>query len=175
MFVAILGGAAAVVLGLLGFAATRPGEFRIVRKAHINAPPERVFAKLNDFRQWISWSPWEELDPVMTRTHSGAPSGQGAKYAWEGNKKVGQGSMEITSAEPPKKLNLRLDFIKPFEAHNTTEFLLEPRDGGTDVTWTLMGTNPYMMKVMGIFMNMDKMVGKDFEKGLDKLGKAVSS
>jgi len=171
MFIAILGGIITMLMVFFGFAATRPDQFRIVRKAHIKAPPDRVFAKLNDFHQWISWSPWEELDPAMTRMHSGAASGPGAKYAWEGNKKVGQGSMEITSAEPPRKLDLKLDFIKPFEAHNTTEFLLEPRDGGTDVTWTLNGTNPYMMKVMGIFMNMDKMVGKDFEKGLDKLKK----
>src|SRR5688572_14274592 len=116
MVAAIIGGIVSMLMIFFGFAATRPGRFSVSRRAHINAPPDRVWAKISDFRQWISWSPWEELDPAMTRTHSGAPSGPGAKYAWVGNKKVGQGSMEITAAEPPKKLDLRLDFIKPFEA-----------------------------------------------------------
>lgn len=169
MLVPILGGLAALILGVLGFAATRPDKFRYVRKAHINAPPERVFAKLVDFRQWSSWSPWEALDPSMTRSHSGAPSGTGAVYAWQGNKKVGEGRMEITSAEAPRRVVINLDFIKPFEAKNVTEFLLERQAGGTDVTWSMTGSTPYMSKLMGVFMNFQKLVGKDFEKGLASL------
>ena len=169
MLVMILGAAAAAVLGFFGFAATRPNDFRTQRRAHINAPPDRVFANLVDFRQWAAWSPWEALDPSMKKTHSGASTGPGAVYAWEGNSKVGTGRMEITAAEPARSVTIKLDFLKPFEAHNTTVFLLEPRDGGTDVTWTMSGARPFMMKVMGIFMNMDELVGKDFEKGLGSL------
>lgn len=165
----VLIGAGTVVAGILGYAASRPGEFRVERFAHIDAPPDRVFAILNDFHQWPSWSPWEELDPAMNRTHSGATSGKGAIYEWNGNKKVGQGRMEITGSAPPENLTIQLDFITPFEAHNTTEFILTPRDGGTDVNWAMTGSNGFMMKVMCLFVNMDKLVGKDFEKGLTKL------
>jgi uncharacterized protein YndB with AHSA1/START domain len=172
MFIPIAGGLAAVILGLLGYAATRPDRFRIERRAHVQAPPDRVFANLVDFKRWRAWSPWEELDPAMRRELSGAASGPGAAYAWEGNRKVGKGRMEITGAEPPRRLVVKLDFIAPFEAHNVTEFLLEPRDGGTEVTWVLTGPNPFMNKVMGIFMNFDKLIGRDFEKGLGRLKKA---
>ena len=165
----ILIGAGTVIAGILGYAASRPSEFRVERSAHIDAPPDRVFAKINDFHQWPSWSPWEELDPAMTRTHSGAASGQGAVYEWSGNKKVGQGRMEITEAVPSKKVGIKLDFISPFQVHNTTEITLTPSGSGTDVNWSMLGANNFMMKVMGVFMNMDKLVGKDFEKGLAKL------
>lgn len=165
----ILIGAGTVVAGVLGYAASRPGGFRVGRFTHVDAPPERVFAILNDFHQWPSWSPWEELDPTMKRSHSGAPSGKGAIYEWSGNKKVGRGRMEITESVPSESVGIQLDFLEPFKAHNTTEFTLTPRDGGTDVNWSMTGSNGFMMKVMGLFMNMDKMVGKDFEKGLAKL------
>lgn len=158
-----LGAAAA---GVLGFAATRPGSFRIERRARIEAPPERVFALLDDFRRWEGWSPWEKLDPALQRSYGGPASGVGATYGWTGNKQVGEGRMEITESTPPGRLVIKLDFLKPFEAHNTTEFLLQPADGGTTLTWSMVGESPFMMKVMSLFMSMDKMVGRDFEKGL---------
>ena len=165
----ILIGAGTVVAGILGYAATRPDGFRVERSAHIDAPPDRVFAKINDFHEWPSWSPWEELDPAMTRMHSGAARGAGAIYEWIGNKKVGQGRMEITESVPSQKVAIKLDFISPFEAHNTTELTFTPSDNGTDVNWAMLGSNSFMMKVMCLFVSMDKMVGKDFEKGLAKL------
>jgi uncharacterized protein YndB with AHSA1/START domain len=165
----ILIGAGTVVAGILGYAASRPSGFRVERSAHIDAPPDRVFAKMNDFREWPSWSPWEELDPAMSRMHSGASSGRGAVYEWSGNKKVGKGRMEIIESVPAKKVGIKLDFITPFEAHNTTEFTLTPSGGGTDVNWAMTGASNFMMKVFGVFVSMDKLVGKDFEKGLAKL------
>ena len=170
----VLVGAGALVAGILGFAATRPDTFRVERSARIDATPDKVFAFLNDFREWPKWSPWEELDPAMNRTHSGATSGKGAIYEWNGNKKVGQGRMEITESVPSQKLALKLDFIKPFEAHNVTEFTLTPQGAGTDLNWAMIGSKPYMMKIMGLFMNLDNMVGRDFEKGLAKLKTAVA-
>jgi uncharacterized protein YndB with AHSA1/START domain len=166
---AIIGGAVVAILGFLGFVSTRPSSFRVERRGRFNAPPERVFAKLNDFREWASWSPWEGLDPNMQRTMSGAQSGPGSIYEWEGNRNVGKGRMEIVSADPPRKLNIKLDFLKPFEAHNMTEFTIEPRDGGSELTWAMTGDSPFMSKLMGVFMNFDKLIGKDFEKGLASL------
>jgi uncharacterized protein YndB with AHSA1/START domain len=175
MLVPILGVAAAAVAGVLGFAATRANQFRVQRMRHINASPDRVFAMINDFRNWTQWSPWEHIDPAMKKTYTGSPSGAGAVYAWEGNSKVGKGTMEITSAEPSRNIGIKLDFLKPFEAHNTAQFVLEPRDGGTDVSWIMSGNHNLITKVMGVFMSMDKMVGKDFEKGLNKLGESCEA
>jgi uncharacterized protein YndB with AHSA1/START domain len=165
----ILIGAGTLVAGVLGYAATRSNQFRVQRSARMDAPPERVFALINDFHHWPSWSPWEELDPAMTRTHSGPASGKGAIYEWLGNKKVGQGRMEITASDPSEKVVIKLDFLKPFETHNTVEISVAPSGQGSEVTWAMFGSSPFLMKVMGVFMNMDKMVGKDFEKGLGRL------
>lgn len=162
---------AAIVIVII--AATKPNTFRIQRSATINAPPEKVFPLINDFHNWLSWSPWEKLDPNLKRTHSGAASGQGAVYEWVGNKKVGQGRMEILESSPPSRITIKLDFIKPFETHNTTEFTLAGQGGSTDVTWAMMGQMPFMFKVMTTFMSMDKMVGKDFEAGLASM-KAIA-
>jgi hypothetical protein len=160
------------VVGILTAAAGKPDEFRIQRSAHINAPPEKIFPLLNDFHNWPSWSPWEKLDPSMQRAHSGAPSGLGAIYQWEGNKKVGKGRMEITLSSPVQ-ITIKLDFFKPFEAHNTAEFTLDRDGNATDITWAMLGKQPFMFKVMTLFMSMDKMVGKDFEAGLANM-KAVA-
>ena len=165
----ILIGAGTVVAGILGYAATRPDGFRYSRSAHIDAPADKIFATINDFHHWPSWSPWEELDPNMNRTYSGATSGKGAVYEWLGNKKVGQGRMEITTSTPSQLVGIKLDFLKPFEAHHLVEFTLTPSGTGTDVTWAMIGSYPFVMKVMCVFMNMEKMVGKDFDKGLAKL------
>ncbi|HYH78866.1 MAG TPA: SRPBCC family protein [Longimicrobium sp.] len=173
MLLAIAAVVAAAVAAPLAYAATRPDTFRIQRSATIAAPPGRIFPHLDDFHRWAAWSPWEKLDPALKRTFSGAGSGAGAVYAWEGNKKVGKGRMEITESDPPSRLAIKLDFITPFEAHNTTTFTLEPAGGETRVTWAMDGTNTFGFKVMGVFMNMDRMVGRDFERGLADL-KAIA-
>jgi Polyketide cyclase / dehydrase and lipid transport len=162
-----------LVAGLLLYAATRPDTFRVRRSASINAPPEKVFALLNDFHRWGVWSPWEKMDPSMKRIYSGAANGKGAVYEWEGNRKVGQGRMEITESSPSAGVTIRLDFIKPFEAHNVAEFTLEADGGSTNVTWWMHGHLPYIAKVIHVFFNMDRIVGKDFETGLANL-KAVA-
>ena len=159
--------------GVLVFAATKPDTFRLQRSASINAPPDKIFPIISDFRNWGLWSPWEKMDPELKRTYSGAPSGKGAVYAWEGNSKVGQGRMEITEASPSSKVMLNLDFVRPFEAHNVVEFTLEPAGSTTNVTWTMRGEQPYIAKVISVVVDMDKMVGKDFEKGLADLKAAA--
>ncbi len=164
--IAIAAGAA--IAGVLGIAAARPNTFRVQRSAAINAPPETIYPLIADFRAWNGWSPWEKLEPGMNRTFSGAASGTGAVYAWAG-KKVGAGRMEITGAAPPSRITIKLDFLKPFEAHNTTTFTLQPRGGATEVTWTMEGPSPFINKVMGVVMNMDRMIGKSFEEGLATL------
>lgn len=158
-----------LVAVLLAYAATKPDSFRVQRTATIQAPPEKIFALLNDLHSWGSWSPWEKLDPNMKRTYSGAPSGKGAAYAWEGNSKVGAGRMEITDTSAPSKITIQLDFLKPFEGHNIAEFTLEPQGSSTKVTWAMYGPSPYITKVICVFISMDSMVGKDFETGLANL------
>ena len=162
--------AIAIVLIL---AATKPDTFRVRRGAIMKTPPERIFSLINDFHQWGTWSPWENKDPAMKRSFSGAESGRGAVYAWEGNKNVGSGRMEILDASTPSKIVIKLDFFKPFEGHNTAEFTMLPQDDATSVNWVMYGPAPLMSKVMQVFMNMDRMIGKDFEAGLTNL-KAVS-
>lgn len=148
-------------------------EFEVTRDATIPAPRARVFELLSDFHRWPEWSPWEELDPEMTRTHSGARSGVGAIYEWDGNRKAGQGRMEITEATP-SRIGIALQFLKPWKSNNRTTFELDERDGGTHVTWRMVGPKTLMTRIMGIFMNMDKMIGRDFEKGLTRLGDAAA-
>jgi uncharacterized protein YndB with AHSA1/START domain len=164
-------GIALVVLiaAVLIIAATKPDTFRIERSANIKAPPERIFALINDFHNWAAWSPWEKMDPNLKRTFSGTASGTGAIYEWEGNKKVGQGRMEIKESSPSRKITIQLDFLKPFEAHNTAEFTLDPVGDSTDVNWAMYGRQPFMFKVVKLFINMEKLVGRDFEAGLANL------
>jgi uncharacterized protein YndB with AHSA1/START domain len=164
---------ALLILGVVIFAATKPDTFKIERKASIKAPPEKVFAILNDFKQWGAWSPWEKKDPAMKRDFGATTAGKGATYAWEGNKDVGTGNMEIADAVPPSKLTLKLNFEKPFKANNIVNFTLTPANGGTDVTWRMEGQNNFVSKIMQVFMNMDKMVGPDFEAGLANLTAAA--
>jgi len=162
-----------VIAAVLALAATRPDTFRVERSTTIKAPPEKVYALIDDFHQWQQWSPWERLDPAMTRRHGGAPKGKGALYGWEGNKEVGKGQMEITEATPPSRVVVKLDFLAPFEAHNTAEFVLTPQGDATTVTWAMHGPNLFVGKVMSLFASMDSLVGKDFERGLANL-KAVA-
>lgn len=160
---------AVVVVGILIYAATRPDTFRVQRSTTIKAPPDKIFALINDLHAWAAWSPYEKKDPGMKRTFGGAPAGKGAIYDWDGDKNVGKGRMEITDTTSPSKIAIKLDFFKPFEGHNTVEFTMEPKGDGTVVTWAMYGPAAFMMKVMGIFMNMDNMIGNDFAVGLANL------
>jgi uncharacterized protein YndB with AHSA1/START domain len=168
----VLGLLAAIVL-LLAFAATRPDSFRVERSISIKAEPARVYALLNDFHHFPTWSPWQNLDPAMKVTHSGAASGQGAVYEWSGNDAVGAGRMEILKTVPNASVTVKLDFLQPFEGHNTTEYTLSSNAGTTTMTWAMFGPSPFISKVMGVFVSMDSMIGKDFERGLANL-KAVA-
>lgn len=157
---------ALVLLLLFIIAARRPDEFAVRRSADIRAPADKVFSLINDFRQWPKWSPWEKLDPNLQRTLSGSEAGRGAVYEWQGDKKVGAGRMEITDSVPHTRIDIRLTFLKPFRADNRTIFTITPVDGASRVLWEMTGTSNFMFKLMGLIMNMDKMVGNDFEKGL---------
>jgi Polyketide cyclase / dehydrase and lipid transport len=162
----VLAIAIAVVLIL---AASKPATFRVERAIDVKAPPEKIFALINDFHQWVSWSPYENKDPAMKRSYSGAESGKGAVYGWEGNGNVGAGRMEILEESIPSKILIKLDFFKPFEGHNTAEFTMLPQDGATHLSWVMRGPAPFISKLMQVFMNLDHMVGKDFEIGLANL------
>lgn len=163
----------ALVAALLLYAATRPDTFRVERSVTIQAPPDKVFALINDFHQWERWSPWENIDPAIRRSYSGAASGKGAVYEWSGNNEVGHGRMEIVESSAPGKAVLQIHFIKPFEARNTVEFKLTPLGGGTTVTQAMYGPSPFIAKLMGLFFSMDRMVGQKYEEGLARL-KAVA-
>ena len=155
-----------LIAALLAFAASKTGTFSVRRAATIKAPPGKIFPLIDDFHNWAAWSPWEKLDPALKRTYSGAASGKGAMYAWEGNRKVGAGNMEITQSSPPSAVTINLNFIKPFENHNVAELTLAPVGDSTNLTWDMHGPAPFISKVMQVFMSMDSMIGKDFETGL---------
>jgi uncharacterized protein YndB with AHSA1/START domain len=159
-----------LLAALLVFAATKPDTVDVQRVTNIKAPPDRIFALIDDFHRWGTWSPYEKRDPIMKKTFSGAAHGAGAVYEWEGNSKVGKGRMEITRAVPASRVSIKLDFIKPMEGHNVAEFTLEPKgDSTTSVTWAMHGPASFMSKVMQVFVSMDSLVGKDFETGLANL------
>lgn len=162
--VAVVLAVAVLVVGLL-----RPDHFQVQRSARIHAAPQAIYRHLEDFQAWPAWSPWEKLDPAMKRTYSGQPSRPGAAYAWEGNRDVGAGRMEIIEVSPPERLVIRLDFLRPFEAHNTITFELKGEGDLTNITWSMSGPSPLVSKVMGLFVDMDTMIGKDFEAGLVNL------
>lgn len=149
--------------------ATRGDAFRVERSIRIDAPPERVYPLLEDFRAWRRWSPWEGLDPALNRTFEGPERGPGSVYSWSGNKKAGAGRMEIVRAEPPASLGIKLDFLKPFESHNQIDFNLVPREGGSEVRWAMYGPNTTSSRLMQTVISMDRLVGADFEKGLARL------
>jgi carbon monoxide dehydrogenase subunit G len=149
--------------------------YTVVRSTTIDAPPADVFAHLNDFHRWQAWSPWEELDPAQNRTYSGPDAGPGAKYAWNGNKKVGEGTMEILRSAEPSNVTVDLRFIKPFKSTAETRFDIAPAGAGSTVTWTMEGEKTLMTKIMGIFKSMDAMIGPDFEKGLGRLKTTVEA
>lgn len=169
----LLGFTVPVVLFVL-YVASRPGQFRITRSRVVRAPSGKVFALLNDFRAWVKWSPWEKLDPTMAKDYGGADVGVGATYHWKGPKS-GEGRMTLKESDPDRRVVIDLNFIKPFPADNLTTFTLEPEGDGTRVTWTMEGNSNFMSKAFGVFVNMDKMVGKDFESGLEAMETAASS
>jgi uncharacterized protein YndB with AHSA1/START domain len=160
---------ALAIAAVLILASRKPDTLRVQRAAAIQTPPEKIFPLINDFRAWRAWSPYEDRDPDLQRSYSGADSGRGAVYEWNGNKQVGSGRMEILDAPAPSKVVIKLDFLKPFEAHNTAEFTFVPQGDTTNVTWLMHGPAPFMSKVMQVFMNMDNMIGKDFATGLANL------
>ncbi len=172
----LLLGLVIIVVGVGIFAvvvAMQPGHYRVERSATMNAPPVVVFNQVNDFHKWDAWSPWAKLDPNMKTTHEGAPSGTGAVYSWVGNSDVGEGKMTINDSKPGELVKIKLEFIKPFAASSDTVFTFKPQGNQTAVTWTMDGENNFVGKAMCLFMNMDKMVGGDFEKGLAQM-KAVA-
>lgn len=164
---------AAIVAIILVAAAFQPDEFRVTRSTTIAAAPATVFAEVNDFRRWQGWSPWEKLDPAIKRTFDGPASGVGAVYGWEGNSEVGAGRMTLTDSKPAEFIRVRLEFLKPMEAQSTSEFTFRPEGNGTAVSWTMFGKNNYLGKIMCLFMNMDKMLGGNFEEGFTNL-KAIT-
>ena len=164
---------ALMLAGFLIYASRRPDTFRVARTAHVNAPAETIIPLINDYRNWTLWSPYEHRDPALKRTFSGTASGRGAVYAWEGNKNVGSGRMEVLDAAAPSKVVIKLDFFAPFEAHNTAEFTMLPQGNATNVHWVMHGPAQFISKVMQVFVSLDKMIGKDFEAGLSNLKAAA--
>jgi Polyketide cyclase / dehydrase and lipid transport len=160
---------AIAIAAVLILAASKPATFSVERAIGIKAPAERIFPLINDFHQWVSWSPYENKDPAMKRSYSGPESGRGAVYGWEGNSNVGSGRMEILDASVPSKILIKLDFFKPFEGHNTAEFTMLPQGDATHLSWVMRGPAPFISKLMQVFMNLDRMIGKDFEIGLANL------
>jgi hypothetical protein len=156
------------IAAALIYAATQPDMFRVIRSTLIAAPPEKIFPLINDLRAQSAWSPFEK-DPNMKRTCSGPPAGKGAVCEWDGNRQVGAGRIAITDSVAPVRVSLLLDMSRPFAAHNTVDFVLEPKSNGTQVTWAMQGRQPFMAKVISMVINCDKMVGSNFEEGLAKL------
>jgi hypothetical protein len=164
-----------MIATLLAYAATKPDTFHVQRATSMKAPPEKLFPLINDLHSHVSWSPWEKMDPTMKKTLSGAANGKGAVYEWQGNSQVGTGRIEITDSTPSSKVTIKLDMFTPFEAHNVVEFTLGAAGDSTEVTWAMHGPQPYMMKVLSLFMDCDKMVGTNFETGLANMKALVET
>ncbi|PZO64648.1 MAG: polyketide cyclase [Pseudoxanthomonas suwonensis] len=164
-----------VVAGIAVYAWTRPDTFTVERSIRIDAPPQRIYPLIADFRQWQRWSPWEKLDPAMERMHEGPSSGAGARYSWKGNDSVGSGQMTITAAAMPRRVDINLQFIEPMASSSKTRFDITPDGGGSAVRWTMTGDSPYFLKLMSVFANLDTMLGKDVETGLMQLKQAAES
>jgi len=164
-----------LILAAVLFVATRPNEYRVERSATFAAPPEAVFAQIDDFHRWADWSPWEKLDPQMQRSFGGAASGVGAEYHWVGNNQVGEGQMTITESQPNDRVAIKLEFLKPWASTSLATFTLAPDNAGTRVTWAMDGKHNFMSKAMCIFVSMDKMIGADFERGLAALGTVAAA
>jgi len=175
MITNILIALAALVVVFTVFIALRPSDFLVTRSATVAAPPEVVFPHVNDLHNWEAWSPWLELDPNPKKTYSGPAVGVGAAFAWDGNNKVGAGSMTITESRPYELIHFRLDFLRPFKGTNTAEFTFKPESAQTKVTWSMSGKLNFVTKIFHLFINCDNMVGRQFEKGLAQLNKVAAS
>lgn len=166
---------AAIVVVFVVVVAMQPSEFRVARSAPISAPAPAVFAEVNDFHKWEAWNPWGKIDPAMRQTYEGAAAGTGAIYTWTGNKEVGEGRMMLTESRPNELIRVKLEFFKPFAATNTAEFTFRPEGNQTVVTWSMAGENNFIAKAIHLFMNMDRMVGGQFEKGLAQMKSVVET
>jgi hypothetical protein len=175
MLTIILIGVAVVIAAVLILAATRPAECRVTRSLAIQASPSDLFMHANDFRKWTAWSPFEKLDPAMQRTFGGPRSGAGATYEWSGNKRAGAGRATIMESQPNELSRWKLEFFRPFACVSTVEFTFRPEGDRTVVTWTLTGKNNLMARAMSLFVDMDKMIGRDFEEGLANLRKLTEA
>jgi len=167
MFPTILLIIVVLIAAFIAYVSSKPGTFKVERRITINAKPEKIFPLINDFHKWTEWSPYEKMDTNMKKTYSGNESGVGAIYEWEGQK-TGAGKMEMLNSSP-SKITIKLDFSKPFEAHNMAEFILNSAGESTEVVWLMYGPSSFMYKCMSTFINMDEMVGKDFAVGLQNL------
>ena len=165
----VLIGAAVVVLLFLAVVATRPSSYKVTRSAQVSAPPQTVWTQVADFHRWDAWSPWAKLDPAMKTTYHGPSAAPGSIYEWTGNDKAGEGRMTIVAARPGESVVIKLEFLRPFASQSDTTFTFAPRGGGTEVTWAMAGNNNFVGKVFCLFIDMDKMIGNDFEKGLLQL------
>ena len=175
MLLGILLGIAALIVLFVVIVSLRSGDFRISRFATMAAPQEDIFGQVNTLRNWEAWSPFEKLDPNMKRTYEGPPSGVGASQYWSGNSAAGEGRSTISESDPYNRIGLKLEMVRPMKATNDAEFTFVPENGQTRVTWTISGCNGFMGKAFSLFMNMDKMLGGEFEKGLADLKKVVES
>jgi hypothetical protein len=171
----ILIAGAVIIAGLVLVVAMQPTDFRISRSATIPVPASILFEEVNDFHKWEAWSPWAKLDPHAKNTFEGAPSGVGAIFRWIGNNQVGQGGMTIMESKPSQLIRIKLEFLKPFQATHTAEFTFKPSGDQTLVTWSMSGKNNFASKAFVLLMNCDKMIGGQFEKGLENLGSVVES
>jgi Polyketide cyclase / dehydrase and lipid transport. len=171
----ILIGLAAVIVLFLIVVATRPSEYRVSRSAVINATPDTVFPHVNELRKWEAWNPWGKVDPNMKLTYEGPEAGVGASYLWAGDSSVGEGKATITDSKPAELVRLKLDFYKPMPGTSDAEFTFKPQGAATEVTWAMSGKNNFLGKIVCMFMNMDKMMGEQFEKGLADMKTAVEA
>jgi hypothetical protein len=175
MLVKIIIGIVIVVVVFVVIVAMQPSEATITRSMTMPLPAAPIYAQVNDFHKWEAWSPWAKLDPAAKNSFEGAPSGEGAIFTWSGNKEIGEGRMTIIESKPTEMVRIKLEFMRPFPAINDTSFTFKPDGNQTKVTWTMTGKRPFMVKMVCMFMNMDKMVGGDFEKGLAQMKAAAES
>jgi Polyketide cyclase / dehydrase and lipid transport len=175
MLLTIVAALAVIVIGFAAFVATRPSEYRVARTTTVAAPASAVFAQVNDFHRWGAWNPWAKLDPAMKQAYEGAPAGPGAVYTWAGNKEVGEGRMTVTESRPNELVRINLEFLKPFAATSTAEFRFSPEGDRTAVTWSMVSQTNFVAKIVHLFVDMDTMIGGNFERGLADMKMVVEA
>ena len=175
MLMKIVAALAVIVIGFVAFVATRPSEYRVARTVTMTAPASAAFAQVNDFHRWGAWNPWAKLDPTMKQTNEGAPAGPGAVYTWAGNTQVGAGRMTMTESRPNELVRINLEFLKPFAATSIAEFTFRPEGDRTAVTWSMVGQANFIAKIVHLFVDMDTMIGGNFERGLADMKSIVEA